>query len=139
MGTRPPAPNSCEGLSPTSDLTVPMATHFEVRTTVANEADAERLADLMMTRRLAACVQVLPITSTYRWQGKVHRDPELLLMAKTTAERFPALQEAVLAAHPYDEPELIAVPIVAGSPSYLAWIDSEVADLTEGEPAEDHP
>jgi periplasmic divalent cation tolerance protein len=97
--------------------------------TVAGAEDAERIARELVERRLAACVNVVPgVVSIYRWQGKVEREEERLLVMKTRGERFPALREALAAIHPYDVPELIAIPIEDGSPAYLQWLDQAVED-----------
>ena len=92
---------------------------------------AQRLAMLVVTQRLAACVNIVPaVRSVFRWQGKVDQAEEALLLIKTTARRFPALSRAIKAAHPYDVPEIIALPIAQGSAPYLAWVASSVALTT---------
>ena len=92
--------------------------------TVASAQDAERIARALVERGLAACVNVVPgVVSVYRWKGQVEREDELLLVIKTRAERFPALREALVGLHPYEVPELIALPIQAGHAPYLAWLD----------------
>lgn len=89
------------------------------------EAAAE-LARALVGERLAACGNVVPgLRSIYRWEGKVHDDAEALLVLKTTRARFEALRDRVLALHPYDVPEVIALPVEAGSARYLAWIAGE--------------
>jgi periplasmic divalent cation tolerance protein len=100
-----------------------------VLTTVARAEDAERIAEELVGRRLAACVNVLPgVRSIYRWKGAVERDEERLLLVKTRADRYEALREALLALHPYEVPELVAVPIERGSEAYLRWLDESVRD-----------
>jgi periplasmic divalent cation tolerance protein len=100
-----------------------------VLTTVARAEDAERIAEALVERRLAACVNVLPgVRSIYRWKGAVERDEERLLVVKTRADRFDALRDAILALHPYEVPEVVAVPIEAGSPAYLRWLDESVGE-----------
>lgn len=95
--------------------------------TVATAADAERIASVLVERGLAACVNVVPgLVSIYRWKGAVERELEVLLVIKTRAERFEALREALVSLHPYEVPELIAVPVAAGHPPYLAWLDEAV-------------
>jgi periplasmic divalent cation tolerance protein len=95
--------------------------------TVASAEDADRIARELVERRLAACVNVVPgLVSTYRWKGKLEKDAEQLLIIKTRRDRFPALREALAAIHPYEVPELIAVPIEDGSPAYLEWLDAAV-------------
>jgi periplasmic divalent cation tolerance protein len=94
--------------------------------TCPDEASAERIASALVEARLAACVsRIAGVTSTYRWQGKVCRDNEQLLMIKTTRERFDALREHIVALHPYELPEVIAVDIALGHAAYLAWIGTE--------------
>ena len=91
--------------------------------TASNGEEAARLADMLVGAHLAACVQILPeMESVYRWQGKVERAPEILLLAKTTRSKFDELEREVRALHSYDTPEIIAVPVVAGSAPYLEWI-----------------
>lgn len=91
--------------------------------TASNRDEALRIADALVEDQLAACVQVLPqMESVYRWQGKVERQKEFLLIAKTTANSFDELEKRVRDLHSYDTPEIVAVPIVAGSDPYLAWL-----------------
>jgi periplasmic divalent cation tolerance protein len=91
--------------------------------TAANGEEAARLADLLIGAHLAACVQILPeMESVYRWQGKIERQSETLLLAKTLRSKFEELEREVRALHSYDTPEIIALPIVAGSAPYLAWL-----------------
>jgi len=88
---------------------------------------ARRLARQLIQRRLAACVNVLPlIHSVYRWKGAIEQSREALLVIKSTAGRFAALRRGILAAHPYDTPEVIALPVVAGHLPYLRWIRQSV-------------
>ena len=97
--------------------------------TAANGEEATRLADMLVGAHLAACVQILPeIESVYRWQGKIERSSEVLLLAKTTRAKFDDLEREVRALHSYDTPEIVAVPIVAGSAPYLEWL-VETTDL----------
>ncbi|NUR23753.1 divalent-cation tolerance protein CutA [Frateuria sp.] len=92
---------------------------------------AQRIAEALVAERLAACVNHLPgIASTYRWQGEITTDSEHLLLIKTTTARFEALRERLLAMHPYELPELIAVPVERGHEAYLAWLQDAVADRT---------
>jgi periplasmic divalent cation tolerance protein len=102
---------------------------LQVFTTVPDRATADRIAAELVEGRFAACVQVLgPIDSTYRWQGKVERSGEWLCLAKTTEARFPDLERAIARSHPYDTPEIVAVPIVGGSERYLAWLAESVGE-----------
>ncbi len=97
-----------------------------VLTNVPERAVAERIASLLIEQRLAACVNVLaPCRSVYRWKDAVQHDEEYPLLIKTTRERYPALEQALRAAHPYELPEIIAVPIERGLPAYLDWVAAE--------------
>jgi periplasmic divalent cation tolerance protein len=91
--------------------------------TAANGEEATRLADLLVGAHLAACVQILPeMESVYRWEGKIERQSEILLIAKTTTAKLAELEREVRALHSYETPEIVAVPIIAGSSPYLAWL-----------------
>lgn len=91
--------------------------------TAANGEEATRLAELLIGAHLAACVQILPeMESVYRWEGKIERQSEVLLLAKTTTAKFAELEREVRALHSYETPEIIAVPIVASSSPYLEWL-----------------
>ena len=95
--------------------------------TAANGEEATRLADLLIGAHLAACVQILPeMESVYRWQGKIERQSEILLIVKTSAAKFAELEREVRALHSYETPEIIAVPIVAGSTPYLEWLNNSL-------------
>ena len=97
-----------------------------VLTNLPDRAAAERLADALIEKRVAACVNILaPCRSVYRWKGAVQHDEEHPVLIKTTADRYPALETAIRAVHPYELPEIIAVPIERGLPAYLAWVDTE--------------
>jgi periplasmic divalent cation tolerance protein len=103
--------------------------HIQVLTTACSEEEAERIATALVERRLAACVQVLgPIASHYRWRGKVERESEWQCLAKTAAARYKELEATIRELHSYEEPEIVALPILAGSTGYLAWIDASVGD-----------
>jgi len=102
-----------------------------VLTNLPDRETAERLAGVLVEQRLAACVNILaPCGSVYRWKGAVQREEEHPVLIKTTAERYPALEAAIRAAHPYELPEIIAVPIERGLPAFLAWVDAETKNLT---------
>jgi periplasmic divalent cation tolerance protein len=97
-----------------------------VLTNLPDRAAAERIAENLVGAKLAACVNILaPCRSVYRWKGEVQHDEEHPVLIKTTAERYPALEQALRAAHPYELPEIIAVPIERGLPAYLAWVAGE--------------
>lgn len=98
-----------------------------VLTTVPDRPTAENLAQALVEARLAACVNVLPaVRSIYRWQGAVESADEVQLLIKTTATAYPALEAMIQSLHPYETPELIALPIVRGLPAYLAWMASSM-------------
>ncbi len=101
--------------------------YLMMTTTTSSEDEANRLAQSSVEARLAACVQVVgPIRSTYWWKGEVQREAEWLCLIKTTAAHFQALAAHIRAHHSYEVPEIVALPIVAGSPAYLQWISAEV-------------
>jgi len=97
-----------------------------VLTNLPDRAAAEKLADALIEKQLAACVNILaPCRSVYRWKGALQHEEEHPLLIKTTAERYAALQQAIRAGHPYELPEIIAVPIEHGLPEYLEWVSAE--------------
>lgn len=98
-----------------------------VLTTCANAGEADTLAAALVAEKVAACVNALnPIVSTYRWQGKIEREQEVLLLIKTTASRFAALQKLIRDRSSYEVPEIIALPIAAGAVDYMSWLKSSV-------------
>ena len=104
-----------------------------VLSTAGSEDEARKVAHHLVDHQLAACVNILPgIESIYRWQGKVESAPEWLLLIKTTAEKFPAVRDAIREVHSYELPECIAIAIEDGSQEYLQWIGDSVATTTEG-------
>ncbi len=95
--------------------------------TCGTEEEAMAMAKALVEGRLAACVNVLPaVKSVYRWEGEVRTDAEQLLLIKSTAERFEALRERIAEMHSYENPEIVALPIVAGATPYLAWLSASV-------------
>jgi periplasmic divalent cation tolerance protein len=95
-----------------------------VLTTCPDEACAERIARALVAEGLAACVNILPpMRSIYRWKGKIEDASEQLLVIKSATARFPAIRDRLRALHPYELPEIIAVPIADGLPEYLAWLN----------------
>lgn len=91
--------------------------------TCPDEASASRIAAALVDEALAACVSRLPgLSSTWRWEGAVQEGAEILLLIKTRAERFAALEARVVALHPYAVPELVALPIERGHAPYLDWL-----------------
>ncbi|MDQ6796489.1 MAG: divalent-cation tolerance protein CutA [Actinomycetota bacterium] len=110
-----------------------------MQTSAASEEEADRLATIVLERRLAACVQVVgPVRSRYWWQGSVESATEWLCLAKTTDDLVDQVVASIRAAHPYDTPEVIVVAIVDGDRSYLQWVTDTVhegrADGRVGEP-----
>lgn len=84
---------------------------------------ARNLARTLVEERLAACVNVLPgLQSVYRWEGEVAEESETLLLVKTTRDRYDAMETRLLELHPYDVPEIVALPIEKGLPAYMAWL-----------------
>ena len=99
-----------------------------VLTNLPDRAAAERLADSLIEKRLAACVNILaPCRSVYRWKSSVQHDEEHPLLIKSTTEAYAALEAAIRAGHPYDLPEIIAVPVERGLPAYLEWVVAETS------------
>ncbi|OGA11030.1 MAG: cation tolerance protein CutA [Betaproteobacteria bacterium RIFCSPHIGHO2_12_FULL_69_13] len=97
-----------------------------VLTNLPDRAAAERLADSLIEKRLAACINILaPCRSVYRWKGEVQHDEEHPMLIKTTEERYAALEAAIRAGHPYELPEIVAVRIERGLPAYLEWVAAE--------------
>jgi periplasmic divalent cation tolerance protein len=106
-----------------------MTDYVQVLTTVGSEEEAERLSSLLVERRLAACVQTIgPIASRYRWQGEVEEAREWICLAKTEAARYAEVEAAIGEVHSYEEPEILAIPVLAGSKGYLDWIGDSLRD-----------
>ena len=102
-----------------------------IMTTTDSKEEADRLAEMLVSEKLAACVQSLPVASTYTSQGELTRESEWLLLIKAQAEQFNTVQDTLLQNHSYDVPEIIKVPISQGSPYYLAWMDAHHLALAE--------
>ena len=104
-----------------------MPDYIQVLTSVGSRDEAERIASALIDARLAACVQTLgPITSRYRWKGRVEEAEEWLCLAKTEAARYQEVEAAIREIHSYEEPEILAVPVLAGSSGYLDWISDSL-------------
>ncbi len=100
-----------------------MERYLLATTTAPDWGSAERIARALVERRLAACVQALGgLHSIYAWKGQVEEADEVLLLVKTSERLFPGIREVLRELHPYEVPELVAVPIAAGSPDYLTWM-----------------
>lgn len=94
-----------------------------VLNTCPDEQTAERLAAALVEKEIAACVNIIPgIQSVYQWKGRVEKDREWLLVIKAAAARYADIEHTIVSLHPYELPEIIAVPISAGLPAYLAWV-----------------
>lgn len=103
-----------------------MTDFIEIRTTTDDREGAQKIAQALVSQRLAACVQVIgPITSTYWWQGEMSETDEWICAAKTQKALYSAVEQAIRENHTYEEPEIIATEIVTGSAGYLNWIAQE--------------
>jgi len=99
-----------------------------VLTNLPDQPAAEKLAQTLVGEGLAACVNILaPCRSVYRWNGVVQNEQEIPVLAKTTSERYAALEAAIRSNHPYELPEIVAVPVERGLAAYLAWVAEETA------------
>ena len=96
-----------------------------ILTTCPNAEQAAKLAEMLIKQQLAACVQASDITSTYRWKGVVETAKEVRLMIKAKSADYEAIEAFIRVTHPYENPEIVALPLVAGSRAYLDWIDTE--------------
>lgn len=103
------------------------AAFLMVTTTLPGPDEARALAHTLVEARLAACVQILPIESVYRWQGAVESAAEHLLLCKVRADDYAAVESAIRERHPYDVPEIVAVAITAGAQPYLDWLGASTA------------
>ena len=100
--------------------------HIVVLITIDTSANAQKLADKLLSARKAACVNIIPkVSSQYWWQGKIEKADEVMLVVKTRAALLDELITLVKQNHPYAVPEIIAVPIAGGNPDYLAWLEKE--------------
>ncbi|MBI2909145.1 MAG: divalent-cation tolerance protein CutA [Chloroflexi bacterium] len=103
-----------------------MSDFLQISTTTEKKEDAERIARVLVERRLAACVQIIgPIDTTYWWKGKVERNPEWLCLIKTRGDLYAEVERTIKEMHPYEVPEIVAVPIVEGLREYLEWVSKE--------------
>jgi periplasmic divalent cation tolerance protein len=101
-------------------------TGLVVLTNLPSRESAEKLADALIEGRLAACVNILaPCRSVYRWKDAIQHDEEHPMLIKTTAAGYTALEAAIRQRHPYELPEIVALPIERGLPAYLAWVQAE--------------
>lgn len=103
-----------------------MPEYIQVVTTTERQADAQQIALALVEKRLAACVQVIgPITSTYRWQGQIETAQEWQCWAKSRRELYDEIEQAIRRLHHYEVPEILAIPVLVGSASYLEWVNKE--------------
>lgn len=103
-----------------------MPTYIQVITTVAEKEQAEAIARHLLAQRLAACIQIEACDSMYHWQGAVEQDREYRCTVKTRQDLYPKVEQALAAVHPYEVPEILAIPILCGAAPYLAWLDQEI-------------
>ena len=104
-----------------------MKNYIQVVTTTENKEDAQKIATDLVGKRLVACVQVIgPVSSTYWWREKIEEAEEWLCIMKSRKDLYEQIEKTLKRIHPYEEPEILATPIVEGSRSYLAWLDEQV-------------
>ena len=96
-----------------------------ILSTTGSQEEAGKIADVLLENRAASCVQMLPITSHYRWQGKIECSGEILLIIKTTNELYPQAEKLIKQNHSYTVPQIVKIPITGGLPEYLNWISAE--------------
>ncbi|HUX35865.1 MAG TPA: divalent-cation tolerance protein CutA [Candidatus Paceibacterota bacterium] len=100
---------------------------IKIYTTVAKKSDAERIAKILSEKKLSACTQIAgPITSVYKWKGKLEKSKEWMCSAKARKGDYKKIEKAIKEIHPYKLPEIIALPIVGGSPEYFNWMRKEI-------------
>ncbi|MHB8771082.1 MAG: divalent-cation tolerance protein CutA [Syntrophales bacterium] len=105
-----------------------MEEFIQVMTATDKREEAERIARSLVERRLAACVQIVgPVTSIYRWKGAIETAGEWLCLVKSRAECYEAIEQAIRSLHSYETPEILALPVAAGSRDYLDWLRGELA------------
>jgi periplasmic divalent cation tolerance protein len=105
-----------------------MKSYIQISTTTETKKEAQKIAQYLVGQKLAACVQISgPVTTTYRWKGKEETAKEWLCLIKTQGNLFDKVEDAIKKLHPYETPEIIAVPIVKGSKEYLKWLDDELS------------
>jgi periplasmic divalent cation tolerance protein len=105
-----------------------MTEYIEVRTTIGSQEDAQKIANAIVSKHCAACVQISgPITSIYWWQGNMEQTEEWVCTAKTRSELYSKLEQTIREVHTYDVPEILAVHVVAGHTDYLNWVSQETS------------
>ena len=104
-----------------------MSEYVQVFVTIDDEPRAEEIAGIIVEKRLAACVQITgPVTSVYRWEGKMNKDREWLLIFKSSKKLYNELEEEIKRLHTYDVPEILALPVEDGNKDYMGWMDREL-------------
>ena len=104
-----------------------MPEYMQVMTTVEHKADAEKIAKILVEKRIAACVQIIgPVTSYFHWQKKLDSAQEYLCLIKSREDLFPELEAEIKSMHPYEVPEILAIPITNGGRDYLNWLAAEL-------------
>ena len=106
-------------------------TYCVVFSTVHSQEEAEKIAEILLKNRVASCVQFIPITSLYHWQGNIERAKEILLLIKTTDSLYHYVEELIRENHSYEVPQVVKLPISAGLPEYLNWITAETVYSSE--------
>ncbi|HBR09771.1 divalent-cation tolerance protein CutA [Candidatus Bipolaricaulota bacterium] len=102
--------------------------YIQITFTVPKKEQATQISSLLLERRLAGCIQLIgPIVSTYRWQGKIETAEEWLCLIKSRNDRYEELEQVIKAIHPYETPEIIVTPIIAGNADYLKWLNNTLA------------
>ncbi|MFA6252708.1 MAG: divalent-cation tolerance protein CutA [Patescibacteria group bacterium] len=100
---------------------------IQISTTVAKKSDAEKIAAILSDKKLSACTQIIgPITSIYRWKGKLEKSKEYLCLVKTKKGKYKKIEKTIKEIHPYKIPEIIALPIIEGSADYMKWAQKEI-------------
>ncbi|MGD9947859.1 MAG: divalent-cation tolerance protein CutA [Desulfobulbus sp.] len=110
-----------------------MTPYIQVMTTLPDQPGAEKLAAHLLETQLAACVQISPCTSWYRWRGAIEQSGEMVCTIKSRRDLFPELCRAIRAMHPYEVPEILASPVVDGGASYLDWLEKELRPAKEND------
>ena len=105
---------------------IPMPSYIQVETTAASQEEAERIARALVEARLAACVQITPCQSLYRWRGAIEESRELRCTIKTRLDLLPQITALITSLHSYEVPEIVASAIVDGSPAYMEWLEQEL-------------
>lgn len=105
--------------------------HMVVFVSTGDENEAKQIASALIEARLAACVKILPVQSTYRWDGEIQCDREWQMIIKTQIERYEAVESLVCQLHHYEIPEIFALPIVQGYSPYLQWVDQETTQQND--------